>query len=339
MSKKFTVAVVGATGAVGTQILECLEGRNFPVQEIKLLATASNAGDILEFHGQPVTVEEVKQDSFEGVDIALFAAGPAIASQLAPVAAGAGTVCIDCSSAWRMDADVPLIIPEVNPDALAGYRKKGIVSSPTASVVQLAVALKPLHDFAGIKRMVVSTYEAVSSTGNRAIDELRVQTGELLNGRPAKVDVYPHRIAFNCLPQVDAFNDDGYTREEQKVIDETAKVMAATIKTTATCIRVPVFYAHSASVNIETGKKLTPEKARELLKGAAGVVLVDDPAESEYPMCMDAAGQDEVFVGRIREDKSIANGLNLWVVSDNLRKGAATNAVQIAELLVEKYLQ
>ncbi|HJV34791.1 aspartate-semialdehyde dehydrogenase [Geomonas sp.] len=339
MSRLWNVAVVGATGAVGTQMLECLEERDFPVGKIKLLASSRSAGEVLEFRGKAVQVEELTHDSFEGIDIALFSAGGARSEEFCPSAAKAGAVCIDNSSAWRMDKDVPLVVPEVNPEAIAGYKKKGIIANPNCSTIQMVVALKPLHDFGAIKRIVVSTYQAVSGTGNKAIDELRVQVGELLNGRPAVAKVYPHQIAFNCLPQIDAFCDNGYTKEEMKMVNETAKIMGSDIKVSATCVRVPVFFGHSESVNIETDKKITVQKARELLEDAPGVELVDDPAEGEYPMAINAAGEDVTLVGRIREDASVKNGLNLWVVADNVRKGAATNAVQIAEILVEKYLK
>jgi aspartate-semialdehyde dehydrogenase len=339
MKKQYNVAIVGATGAVGTQMIECLEERNFPVGKIKLLASGRSAGQVLEFNGKPVQVEELTHDSFEGIDIALFSAGGARSEEFCPSAAKAGAVCIDNSSAWRMNPDVPLIVPEVNPQDLAGYAKKGIIANPNCSTIQMVVALKPLHDFATITRIVVSTYQAVSGTGNKAIEELRVQAGELLNGRPTKNEIYPHRIAFNCLPQIDSFLDNGYTKEEMKMVNETMKILGAGIKTSATCVRVPVFYGHSESINIETERKLTVEKARELLENAPGVDLVDDPAEGEYPMAINAAGEDQVLVGRIREDLSRENGLNLWVVADNVRKGAATNAVQIAELLIEKYLK
>jgi aspartate-semialdehyde dehydrogenase len=339
MSRLWNVAIVGATGAVGTQMIECLEERNFPVGKITLLASGRSAGQVLEFAGKAVQVEELTHDSFEGIDIALFSAGGARSEEFCPSAAKAGAVCIDNSSAWRMDKDVPLVVPEVNPDAIADYKKKGIIANPNCSTIQMVVALKPLHDFGTIKRIVVSTYQAVSGTGKKAIDELRVQAGELLNGRPTKNEVYPHRIAFNCLPQIDSFCDNGYTKEEMKMVNETRKIMGAEIKTTATCVRVPVFYGHSESVNIETVEKISVAKAREILKGAPGVELVDDPAAGDYPMAINAAGEDLTLVGRIREDESVENGLNLWIVADNIRKGAATNAVQIAEILIEKYLK
>ena len=339
MAKLWNIAVVGATGAVGAQMIECLEERDFPVGKIKYLASSRSAGEILEFKGKPVIVEELTHDSFEGVDIALFSAGGDRSKEFCPSAARAGAVCIDNSSAWRMDPDVPLVVPEVNHHAIALYPKKGIIANPNCSTIQLVVALKPLHDYAGIKRIVVSTYQAVSGTGKKAIDELHKQVVELLNGRPAESSVYPHRIAFNCLPQIDSFEPNGYTREEMKLVNETRKILEADIRVTATAVRVPVFYGHSESVNIETGKKITVAKARELLANAPGCELVDDPENNEYPMPIDAAGQDLTFVGRLREDESIENGLNLWVVADNIRKGAATNAVQIAEILIEKYLR
>jgi len=339
MSKLWNIAVVGATGAVGTQVIECLVERNFPVGKIKFLASDRSAGEPLEFNGKAVMVEKLGHDSFEGVDIALFSAGAAPSAEFCPSAARAGAVCIDTSSAWHLDGEVPLVVPEVNPLAIAGYIRKGIIANPNCATIEMVVALKPLHDFGTIKRIVVSTYHSVSDTGQKAIDELRVQTGELLNGRPAKHHVYPHRIAFNCLPQIDSFLDNGYTKEEMKIVEETAKILGAEIKTTATCVRVPVFYGHSQSINIETVQKVSVAKARELLLKAPGVVLIDDPTEGDYPMAINAAGEDLVVVGRIREDDSIENGLNLWVVADNIRKGAATNAVQIAEVLIAKYLK
>jgi aspartate-semialdehyde dehydrogenase len=339
MSKLWNVAIVGATGAVGTQMIECLEERDFPVGKIKYLASSRSAGEILEFKGKAVLVEELTHDSFGGVDIALFSAGGARSKEFCPSAARAGAVCIDNSSAWRMDPDVPLVVPEVNPHAIARYAKKGIIANPNCSTIQVVVALKPLHDYAGIKRVVVSTYQAVSGTGKKAIAELDKQVKDLLQGKPPECDVYPYQIAFNCLPQIDSFGDNGYTGEEMKMVNETRKIMEADIRITATAVRVPVFYGHSESVNIETEKKITVEKARELLQNAPGVELVDDPANGVYPMAVDAAGQDLTFVGRIREDESIENGLNLWVVADNIRKGAATNAAQIAEILIEKYLK
>jgi aspartate-semialdehyde dehydrogenase len=339
MGKLYNIAIVGATGAVGTEMLRVLEEREFPVKSLRLLASERSEGNFLEFAGEEIMVQKLTRDSFAGIDIALFSAGSDRSTAFCPIAAAAGAICIDNSSAWRMDPDVPLVVPEVNPGDIAGYTRKGIIANPNCSTIQMVVALKPLHDAARIKRVVVSTYQAVSGTGQRAIEELRIQTGELLNGRPADCKVYPYQIAFNCLPHIDVFLDNGYTREEMKMVNETRKIMGDdSIKVTATTVRVPVFYGHSEAVNIETEKKISAELARELLATAPGVQLVDDVKNLVYPMPIDAAGQDMTLVGRIREDESIANGLNLWVVADNLRKGAATNAVQIAEILAEKYL-
>jgi aspartate-semialdehyde dehydrogenase len=339
LAKLWNIAIVGATGVVGTQMIECLEEREFPVGTIRYLASGRSAGKVLEFKGKAVMVEELKSDSFKGIDIALFSAGADRSKEFCPAAVRAGAVCIDNSSAWRMDQDVPLVVPEVNSEAMGGYTKKGIIANPNCSTIQMVVALKPLHDYATIRRIIVSTYQAVSGTGRKAIDELRVQVGELLNGRPIAPSVYPHQIAFNCIPQIDSFGANGYTKEEMKMVNETRKILGADIRVTATAVRVPVFYGHSESVNIETDKKITVAKARELLSQAPGVELVDDPEEPIYPMAIDAAGQDATLVGRIREDESIENGLNLWICADNIRKGAATNAVQIAELLIHNFLR
>jgi aspartate-semialdehyde dehydrogenase len=339
MGKLWNIAVVGATGAVGGQVIECLDEREFPVGTVKFLASARSAGEIPEFRGKPVVVEELAHDSFTGVDIAFFAASGECAREFCPSAARAGAVCIDSSGAWRSDPDVPLVVPEVNADALAGYSRKGIVASPDGVAIQLAVALKPLHAAAGIKRVVVSTYQSVSGSGKQAIDELHAQVVALLNGRPSEPVVYPHRIAFNCLPVTGTFTAGGYIVEETALGGELRKVLAAEIRVTATAVRVPVFYGDSAAVNIETERNLSAADARELLAAAPGCLLVDDPAQGDYPMAIDAAGQDQVLVGRVRADDSVDNGLNLWVASDNIRKGGATNAVQIAELLIGKYLK
>jgi len=339
MAKKFNVAVVGATGAVGNEMIRILEERDFPIQELRLLASERSEGNVLEFRNEAIIVQKLTKDSFQGIDIALFSAGGSRSQEFCPIAAASGAVCVDNSSAWRMDPDVPLVVPEVNPQDIAQYTRKGIIANPNCSTIQMVVALKPLYDYAGIRRVVVSTYQAVSGSGQKAIDELRIQTGELLNGRPAKNQVYPHQIAFNCLPHIDVFLDNGYSKEEMKMVNETKKIMGDdSIQVTATTVRVPVFFGHSESVNVETGKKVTVEKARELFSGAPGLKVLDDPGKNAYPMPIDVAGQDLTYVGRIREDETIENGLNLWVVADNLRKGAATNAVQIAELLAGKYL-
>ncbi|MBE0598860.1 MAG: aspartate-semialdehyde dehydrogenase, partial [Desulfuromonadales bacterium] len=331
MTKQWNIAIVGATGAVGNEMLRVLEEREFPVKQLRLFASERSEGNFLEFRGESILVEKLAFDSFAGIDLALFSAGAERSRQFCPLAAAAGAICIDNSSAWRLDPQVPLVVPEVNPEAIAAYGQKRIIANPNCSTSQLVVPLKPLHDAARIRRMVVSTYQSVSGTGQKGIDELRLQSGELLNGRPAAAKVYPHQIAFNCLPQIDDFLANGYTREEMKLVDETRKILGeSALRITATAVRVPVFYGHSAAVNIETETKLTVAQARELLAAAPGVWLVDDPAGQLYPMPIEAAGQDLTMVGRLREDESLANGLNLWICADNLRKGAATNAIQIA---------
>jgi aspartate-semialdehyde dehydrogenase len=337
--KAFRIAVVGATGAVGNEMIKILEERNFPVGEIKLLASERSLGKSLEYKGKSIPVEVLKEDSFTGVQIGLFSAGGSISEKFAPLAAQAGCVVVDNTSAFRMVPDIPLVVPEVNPEAIALYKNRGIIANPNCSTIQMVVALKPIHDAVRIKRIVVSTYQAVSGTGKKAIDELMNQTRALLSFQDAVVKVYPHQIAFNCLPQIDVFVDNGYTKEEMKMINETKKIMNdPSIAVTATTVRVPVFYAHSESINIETEKKITPQEVRDLLAKAPGVIVVDDPQQRLYPMAIHAAGKDGTFVGRIREDESIPNGINMWVVSDNLRKGAALNAVQIAEILGKDYL-
>ena len=339
MGGTYRVAVVGATGAVGQQMVACLEERHFPVSRLVPLASERSLGKTVTFLGKEIAVEVLNEDSFDGVEIALFSAGGSISKEYGPIAARAGAVVVDNSSAWRMDPEVPLVVPEVNPQDIGQYTKRGIIANPNCSTIQMVVALKPIHDAARIKRIVVSTYQAVSGTGLKAIDELLTQTRALLGSQEIQKKVYPHQIAFNCLPHIDVFLDNGYTKEEMKMLNETRKIMEdPTIRVTATTVRVPVIYSHSESVNIETEKKITPEEVRELLSQAPGVKVVDNPALNEYPLAIHAAGRDETFVGRIREDESIPNGINLWVVSDNVRKGAALNAVQIAEILIEKYI-
>jgi aspartate-semialdehyde dehydrogenase len=339
MSRLFNVAVAGATGAVGNQMITCIEERNFPVKEITFLASSRSAGKKLKFRGDQVVVQEMTEDSFEGIDIALFSAGGSTSEAFAPFAARAGCVVIDNSSAWRMDPDVPLIVPEVNPHAIARYTNKGIIANPNCSTIQMVVPLAPIHRKAGIKRIVVSTYQAVSGTGKKAIDELFNQTRAMINFLDYKTEVYPHRIAFNCLPHIDVFLDNGYTKEEMKMVHETRKILEDdTIGVTATTVRVPVFFGHSESVNIETHKKMTPAEVKELMEKSPGIKLVDNPSENVYPLAINAAGIDDTLVGRIREDESIENGINMWIAADNIRKGAATNAVQIADLLARDYL-
>jgi aspartate-semialdehyde dehydrogenase len=336
----YNVAVVGATGAVSNEMMATLEGRDFPVAELKLLASARSVGRTYEFKGKEYAVEELTEDSFAGVDIALFSAGGSISQKFAPAAAASGAVVIDNTNAFRMEPDVPLVVPEVNPGAIADYRSRDIISNPNCSTIQMVVALKPIYDAAGIRRVVVSTYQAVSGSGKKAIAELEKQVLALFHQESElPINVYPHQIAFNCLPHIDVFLDNGYSREEMKMVNETKKIFGDdSIRVTATAVRVPVFYSHSESVNVETERKLSVEEARELLARAPGVELVDDLASNLYPLAINAAGQDATFVGRIREDESIENGLNLWVVADNIRKGAALNAVQIAEILIREYL-
>jgi aspartate-semialdehyde dehydrogenase len=337
--KSYAVAVAGATGAVGLEMIKTLEQRKFPVGSIKLLASERSEGKELRLNGKPVKVEKLTKDSFKGIQVALFSAGASRSLEFAPAAAGSGAVVVDNSSAFRMDPEIPLVVPEVNPHAIAQYKKRGIIANPNCSTIQMVVALKPIHDAARIKRVVVSTYQAVSGTGLKAIDELLAQTRALLASQEIQKKVYPHQIAFNCLPHIDVFLDNGYTKEEMKMVNETQKIMEdPAIRVTATTVRVPVVHSHSESVNIETEKKITPREVRELLSKAPGVKVVDNPALNEYPLAIHAAGRDETFVGRIRADESIPNGINLWVVSDNVRKGAALNAVQIAEILIGKYL-
>ncbi len=339
-AEKFNVAVAGATGAVGNQMITCLEERNFPVNNIKFLASSRSVGRKLRFNDEMIAVEELTGDSFKDVDIALFSAGGGPSRTFAPLAAASGCIVVDNSSTWRMDPEVPLVVPEVNPHAVARYTQKGIIANPNCSTIQMLVALDPIQKAGGIKRIVVSTYQAVSGSGKKAIDELHNQTRSVLNFINCESTVYPHQIAFNCLPHIDAFLENGYTKEEMKMVNETRKIFEDdSIGITATTVRVPVFFSHSESINIETREKISAERAKKLLQDAPGVKVVDDPANNVYPLAIDAAGQDMTLVGRIREDESIPNGINLWVVADNIRKGAATNAVQIAELLIQNHLQ
>ena len=330
------VAVAGATGAVGREMLKVLEQRDFPA-EVVPFASARSAGSAVPFKGAELTVRELKEDSFKGFDIALFSAGGSTSEKFAPLAAKSGCVVVDNSSAWRMDPACPLVVPEVNAHDLDWH--KGIIANPNCSTIQMVVALKPLHDAARIKRVIVSTYQAVSGTGQKAIVELENQVRRLMSGQEAVPEVYPHQIAFNCLPQIDVFLDNDYTKEEMKMVNETKKIMGDdSIRLTATTVRVPVFYGHSESVNVEFEKPLSAKQARAILAQAPGVRVLDNPRERIYPMPIDAAGQDETFVGRIRQDETVENGLNMWIVADNIRKGAALNAVQIAEALIERDL-
>ena len=329
---QYNVAVAGATGAVGRKILEILEERKFPVATLKALASAKSVGQTLTFNGGPVTVEELNENSFEGVDISLFSVGASVSRQFAPSAVKSGCIVIDNSSAFRMEPDVPLVVPEVNPDAINS--NAGIIANPNCSTIQMVVVLKPIHDKFKIKRVVVSTYQSVSGSGQKAIKELQNQIKNLLDGKTAELNVYPHQIAFNCIPHIDIFLDNGYTKEEMKMIDETRKILGdPSIMVSPTTVRVPVFYSHSESINVETLRPINAREVRELLSGMDGIRVTDNPETNEYPLAIDGAGKDEVFVGRIRDDISCKNAINFWVVSDNLRKGAALNAVQIAEYL------
>ena len=332
----YRIAVVGATGAVGATMLEILAERDFPVADLIPLASSRSAGSMIEFKDEEYTVQDLATFDPSGVDIALFSAGGGTSKEYAPRFAAAGCYVVDNSSAWRMDEEIALVVPEVNPEALDMARDNKIIANPNCSTIQMVVALKPLHDAVPIERVVVSTYQAVSGAGGKAMDELAKQTGQLLNSQSVDVDVFPARIAFNVIPHIDVFMDDGYTKEERKMMDETCKIMGADIAVTATTARVPVFYGHSESVNITFDGPMNAETARSVLAGADGVCVVDDPSSEDYPMPSEAAGTDPVWVGRIRDDHSCPNSLHLWVVADNVRKGAALNAVQIAEILIRK---
>lgn len=337
--KLFNVAVVGATGAVGEQIIRLLEERNFPIKELKLLSSARSAGLKLSFKGQEVVVQEATPESFQGVDIALFSAGGDVTKALAPHAVEAGTICIDNTSAYRMDPETPLVVPEVNVEKINEH--KGIIANPNCSTIQMVAALKPLYDRYGISRIIVSTYQAVSGAGAKAINEMLRQSKDVLAGNEVNPEILPvgslpvkHQIAFNAIPQIDKFLDNGFTNEEMKMILETKKIMGdESIEVTATCVRIPVVYGHSESVYVELKEDFDVEEVKTLLANAPGIVLVDNPAEQQYPLATDAAGKLETFVGRVRRDLSNPKALNMWIVSDNLLKGAAWNAVQIAEYI------
>lgn len=335
----FVVAVVGATGAVGREMLKTLEAREFPACEIIPLASKRSAGKTITYGGEDLVVRELNEHSFEGVDIALFSAGGSVSEEYAPIAARSGCVVVDNSSAWRMDDACPLVVPEVNPEDLDWH--KGIIANPNCSTIQMVVVLKPIHDVAKIRRVVVSTYQAVSGGGQKAMDELTEQVKKMYNFDMDSIEpkCFPYRIAFNCLPQIDVFLENDYTKEEMKMVHETRKILGDdSIGVSPTAVRVPVYIGHSESVNIETEEKLTAAECRALLSQAPGITVQDNPGEKIYPMVTEAVDEDDTFVGRIREDETIANGLNMWIVADNLRKGAALNAVQIAEKLVEREL-
>jgi len=338
--KKFNVAVVGATGAVGETMLSILEQRDFPIENLYPLASSRSAGGTIQFKGKSVTIGDLADFDFTQAQIGLFSAGGSVSEEYAPKAAAAGCIVIDNTSHFRYDDDIPLVIPEVNPEAIAGYTQRGIIANPNCSTIQMLVALKPIYDAVGIERINVCTYQAVSGTGKSAIDELAGQTAKLLNGKSITADVYPKQIAFNVLPQIDVFLENGYTKEEMKMVWETNKIFDdQNISVNPTAVRVPVFYGHSEAIHIETKEKITAEQATKLLEKAEGVTLIDLREDGGYPTAVtDSSGNDDVYVGRIREDISHPQGLNLWVVADNVRKGAALNSVQIAEKLVKNYL-
>ena len=335
---KFNVAIAGATGAVGQALIEILEERDFPVDQLFLLASERSEGKRLQFRGKSVTVRRLDQFDFAAAQIGLFSAGGALSAEFAPKAAAAGCVVIDNTSKFRFEDDVPLVVPEVNAHRIGDYGKRNIIANPNCSTIQMLVALKPIYDAVGIERINVATYQAVSGAGAGGVRELAGQTAKLLNGKPIEAEVMPVQIAFNAVPQIDVFQDNGYTFEEMKMVRETRKLLEDdAIQVNPTCVRIPVFYGHSEAVYIETREPITPERARRLLRNAPGVQLRDDPVPGGYPTAVgEAAGKDPVFVGRIRQDLSRPNGLNMWVVSDNVRKGAALNSVQIAEGLLER---
>ncbi len=333
--EKYNVGIVGATGAVGLRMTTILEERNFPVDRLFPLASKRSAGQPIQFKGESVIVEELTEKSFAGLDFALFSAGASVSRQFAEACVKAGCIMIDNSSAFRMEPNVPLVVPEVNPDAIGN--DPNIIANPNCSTIQMVVALHPIHQKYRIKRVVVSTYQSVSGSGQKAVSELLTQSMAVLDNKKIDKQVYPHQIAFNCLPHIDAFLENGYTKEEMKMVNETRKILGdENIQVSPTTVRVPVFYSHSEAVNIETEHSISAEEVKSLLANAAGVRVVDGPEKNEYPLAIDAEGKDDVFVGRIRDDISQKNAINLWVVSDNLRKGAALNAVQIAELIIQR---
>ncbi len=333
--RKYNVAVVGATGVVGETILEILKERAFPVENLYPLASENSAGQEIYFGRQTVTVGDVATFDFSRADLAFFTAGAAVSAEFAPKAAASGCVVIDNTSHFRNDPEIPLIVPEVNPHALAGYEKHNIIANPNCSTIQMLVALNPIEQAVGIKRIDVSTYQSVSGAGKKGVEELAQQTAALLNFKDVKSEAFSHQIAFNVIPRIDDFEDNGFTREEMKMVRETRKIFERDdILVNPTCVRVPVFYGHAEAVHIETRKKISVSRARQLLKKAPGVGVLDSPRRNQYPTPVAATGKDQVYVGRIRENLNVENGLDLWVVADNIRKGAALNSVQIAELLI-----
>ena len=340
MNRKFNVAVVGATGVVGEAMLSILDSRRFPVGEVHAVASSRSAGQRVPCGGRELEVEDLENFDFDGIDIGLFSPGASVSAIHAPRAAAAGCVVIDNTSQFRYERDIPLVVPEVNPDAIALYSNRNIIANPNCSTIQMVVALKPIYDAAGIERINVCTYQSVSGTGREAVEELKQQTVALLNGRSANPSVYPKQIAFNVLPHIDVFQDNGYTKEEMKMVWETRKIFGdETLRVNPTSVRVPVFCGHSEAVHVETRDKISADEVRRLLRNQPGVVVMDERHDGGYPTAVtEASGRDEVFVGRIREDISHPRGIDLWVVADNVRKGAALNSVQIAEILVKHYL-
>ena len=331
--KKFNVAIVGATGLVGQELLDTLEKRQFPIETLELLASEKSAGQVLMFNQKPVKVKALTEESFKNIDFALFSAGSSISEKFAPIAAKAGAVVIDNTSFFRMKKDVPLVVPEVNGEATKNHN--GIIANPNCSTAQLVMALKPIHDEFNIERVVISTYQSVSGAGKEALQELESHSRYNLAGKEAEAEVFPHSMSFNVIPQIDVFQENGYTKEEMKMIEETKKILDPNIKVTATAVRVPVFISHSEAVNIQTTKPIDIEKLRTILDNFNGVTVLDDPSSLTYPTPKDVAGKDDVYVGRIRKDVSLENAVELWIVADNLKKGAALNAVQIAEYLAK----
>ncbi|MDC9729214.1 MAG: aspartate-semialdehyde dehydrogenase [Methyloprofundus sp.] len=340
MAKKYNIAVVGATGAVGEAMLSILEQRNFPVDNVYALASSRSVGKRIEFNGGHLVVEDLAEFDFSKAQIGLFSAGASLSEKYAPIAAEAGCIVIDNTSQFRYDDDIPLVVPEVNPESIAEHKKRGIIANPNCSTIQMLVAIKPIYDAVGIERINVCTYQAVSGSGKEGIEEVVGQTAQLLNGKPITSKVYPKQIAFNVLPQIDVFMENGYTKEEMKMVWETKKIMGdESIQVNPTAVRVPVFYGHSEAVHIETTEKITVDKVREVLSSTTGITVLDDRIDGGYPTAVtESSGNDDVFVGRIREDISHEKGIDLWVVADNVRKGAALNSVQIAEELIKNYI-
>jgi len=340
VTKKYNIAVVGATGAVGEAMLSILEERKFPVDTVYALASSRSAGKRIAFNGGSLVVQDLENFDFSQAQIGLFSAGASLSEKYAPIAAAAGCVVIDNTSQFRYDDDIPLVVPEVNPESIAEHTTRGIIANPNCSTIQMLVALKPIYDAVGIERINVCTYQAVSGSGKEGVEEVVGQTAQLLNGKPITTKVYPKQIAFNVLPQIDVFMDNGYTKEEMKMVWETKKIMGdENIQVNPTAVRVPVFYGHSEAIHIETTEKISAEKVREILSAAPGITILDEQVDGGYPTAVtESSGNDDVFVGRIREDISHEKGIDLWVVADNVRKGAALNSVQIAEELIKKYI-